>query len=172
MLGGSRARGTHTSDYDLGLYYRGELDVQGLRAALASGGARGEVNQPCDWGPWINGGGWLTCEGRAVDIIYRDQDKVQRIVHDCLQGRIELVMQPGHPFGFHTPIYAGELACGQVLWGNIERPDMPTSCLCQVLFARNRRWGLKRKGGSGRSGIPERSPGRLCWNGPRAGVCR
>ncbi|HEX2774189.1 MAG TPA: nucleotidyltransferase domain-containing protein [Micromonosporaceae bacterium] len=37
-LVGSRARGTHRpdSDWDLGLYYRGDLDVDGLRALAAS----------------------------------------------------------------------------------------------------------------------------------------
>ncbi|MEU9507520.1 nucleotidyltransferase domain-containing protein [Micromonospora sp. NPDC048170] len=47
-LGGSRARGEHRpdSDWDLGLYYRGELDVPGLRrwrvwwASRARGGCR------------------------------------------------------------------------------------------------------------------------------------
>ncbi|MEU1843426.1 nucleotidyltransferase domain-containing protein [Micromonospora sediminicola] len=37
-LGGSRARGDHRpdSDWDLGLYYRGEPDLAALRAVAAS----------------------------------------------------------------------------------------------------------------------------------------
>jgi hypothetical protein len=25
-----------------------------------------------EWGPWINGGGWLQLEGRPVDLLYRE----------------------------------------------------------------------------------------------------
>jgi hypothetical protein len=57
-LGGSRARGTHRpdSDIDLGLYYRGELDLTALRA-LAAETADGpaDVTPPGGWGPWVNG---------------------------------------------------------------------------------------------------------------------
>ncbi|MET9067051.1 nucleotidyltransferase domain-containing protein [Streptosporangium sandarakinum] len=69
VLGGSRARGTHRpdSDYDLGLYYRGELDVTALRAlAVREAGERAELTAPGSWGPWVNGGGWLINEKGMV----------------------------------------------------------------------------------------------------------
>jgi predicted nucleotidyltransferase len=59
VLGGSRARGTHRpdSDTDLGLFYRGELDIAALRALAAElTGEPVEVTEPGGWGPWVNGG--------------------------------------------------------------------------------------------------------------------
>ncbi|MGW1868884.1 nucleotidyltransferase domain-containing protein [Streptomyces mauvecolor] len=117
-LGGSRARGTHRpdSDWDLGLYYRGDLDVSALaRLAEETTGARVEVAGPGGWGPWVNGGAWLTLDGVAVDWILRDLDRVERVWADCREGRYEVGVQPGHPLGFWSPTYPGEVALGRVL---------------------------------------------------------
>ncbi|SCL64609.1 Nucleotidyltransferase domain-containing protein [Micromonospora citrea] len=117
-LGGSRARGEHRpdSDWDLGLYYRGELDVAGLRAVAAAVADEGvELTPPGGWGPWIDGGGWLRVGGAAVDWIYRDLDRVHRIWADCRAGRYEVGVQAGHPLGFYSCAYAGEVAFCRVL---------------------------------------------------------
>ncbi|MEU9830847.1 nucleotidyltransferase domain-containing protein [Streptosporangium sp. NPDC048047] len=117
-LGGSRARGTHRpdSDFDLGLYYRGEPDVAALRAlAVREAGDRAELTAPGGWGPWVNGGGWLTVDGHRVDWIYRDLDRVHRIWDDCREGRYEIGVQTGHPLGFYSHAYAGEVALCRVL---------------------------------------------------------
>ncbi|MFD5036511.1 nucleotidyltransferase domain-containing protein [Streptomyces sp. NPDC058377] len=117
-LGGSRARGTHRpdSDWDLGVYYRGAPDLDAL-TALASDvqGAPAEVAGPGGWGPWVNGGAWLTVDGVAVDWILRDLDRVESVWSDCREGRYEVGIQPGHPLGFWSPCYVGEVALGQVL---------------------------------------------------------
>ena len=117
-LGGSRARGTHSpdSDVDLGLYYRPPLDTTALRllAAELTGGPV-EVTEPGGWGPWVDGGGWLTVDGQHVDWIYRDLDRVHRIWRQCLAGQFEIGAQPGHPLGVYSHAYAGELALGRVL---------------------------------------------------------
>jgi hypothetical protein len=112
-LGGSRARGTHRpdSDYDLGLYYRGALDLHSLRALAGDT----ELTDPGGWGPWVNGGGWLTIDGVRVDWLYRDLDRVHRIWRDCQDGRYEVGIQPGHPLGFYSHAYAGEVALSKVL---------------------------------------------------------
>ncbi|ACZ90102.1 nucleotidyltransferase domain-containing protein [Streptosporangium roseum] len=118
VLGGSRARGTHRpdSDIDLGLYYRGDLDVTALRAlAVQEGGERAEITAPGGWGPWVDGGGWLTIDGRRVDWIYRDLDRVHRVWADCQEGRYEVGVQAGHPLGFYSHSYAGEVALCRVL---------------------------------------------------------
>lgn len=114
MLGGSRARGEHRpeSDWDLGVYYRGSIDLAAL-GALA--GPDVEVAGPGGWGPWVNGGAWLRVGGVAVDWILRDLDRVERVWEDCLEGRYEVGVQPGHPLGFWSPCYPGEVALGQVL---------------------------------------------------------
>ncbi|MCY0930932.1 nucleotidyltransferase domain-containing protein [Streptomyces sp. H27-H1] len=115
MLGGSRARGEHRpeSDWDLGVYYRGDaLDLGALRA-LAGPGV--DVAGPGGWGPWVDGGAWLKVDGVAVDWILRDLDRVERVWEDCREGRYEVGVQPGHPLGFWSPCYPGEVALGQVL---------------------------------------------------------
>ncbi|MFF2925116.1 nucleotidyltransferase domain-containing protein [Streptomyces celluloflavus] len=119
MLGGSRARGTHRpdSDWDLGVYYRGEPDLRALAALAAevTGGAV-EVYAPGAWGPWVNGGAWLELpDGSRVDWILRDVDRVRRVWEECRGGHFEIGVQAGHPLGFWSPAYPGEVALGQVL---------------------------------------------------------
>ncbi|CAL9660825.1 nucleotidyltransferase domain-containing protein [Streptomyces sp. enrichment culture] len=117
-LGGSRARGAHDpdSDFDLGLYYRPPLDTAALRllAAELTGGPV-EVTEPGGWGPWVDGGAWLTIDGHRVDWIYRDLDRVHRVWQQCRAGRFEIGTQPGHPLGVYSHSYAGEVALGRVL---------------------------------------------------------
>ncbi|MFE4357901.1 nucleotidyltransferase family protein [Kitasatospora sp. NPDC056800] len=114
MLGGSRARGEERpeSDWDLGVYYRGGPDLDALRALA---GPETEVAGPGGWGPWVNGGAWLRVDGVAVDWILRDLDRVGRVWADCRAGRYEVGTQAGHPLGFWSPCYPGEVALGQPL---------------------------------------------------------
>src|SRR5688572_22035902 len=77
VLGGSRARRTHTSssDIDLGIYYHPDdpLDLVALsRIATQLGDEhRADViTEIGGWGPWINGGGWLKVEAHPVDFLY------------------------------------------------------------------------------------------------------
>ncbi|MGW7413135.1 nucleotidyltransferase domain-containing protein [Streptomyces sp. NPDC054863] len=117
-LGGSRARGTHRpdSDWDLGVYYRGEPDVVRLASLAAEfTGQPVEVAGPGGWGPWVDGGAWLSVEGTAVDWILRDLDRVEGVWEDCRAGRFEVGVQAGHPLGFWSPAYAGEVALCRVL---------------------------------------------------------
>ncbi|MFF9687670.1 nucleotidyltransferase domain-containing protein [Streptomyces sp. NPDC014623] len=118
VLGGSRARGAHRpdSDWDLGLYYRGAPDLAALTAVASEvQGAPADVAGPGGWGPWVNGGAWLTVDGAAVDWILRDLDRVEAVWSDCRAGRFEVGVQPGHPLGFWSPCYVGEVVLGQVL---------------------------------------------------------
>ncbi|MFE7576887.1 nucleotidyltransferase domain-containing protein [Streptomyces sp. NPDC057521] len=118
LLGGSRARGTHRpdSDWDLGVYYRGTPDTAALSAlAAAFQGSPAEVTGPGGWGPWVNAGGWLRVDGVQVDWILRDVDRVRAVWADCREGRYEVGVQPGHPLGFWSPAYPGEVALGRVL---------------------------------------------------------
>jgi hypothetical protein len=118
LLGGSRARGTHTpdSDTDLGIYYHRPLDVAALGAlARTVGGPAAQVTPVGGWGPWVDGGGWLTVDGAAVDWIYREVDRVATAWTDAEQGRYAFHAQAGHPLGVPDFAYAGELALGVVL---------------------------------------------------------
>jgi predicted nucleotidyltransferase len=118
VLGGSRARGEHApdSDVDLGLYYRPPLDVAALRdLAQEVTGAPVAATEPGAWGPWVDGGAWLTIDGTAVDWLYRDLDRVRRSWQDAREGRFAFHAQVGHPLGVPDFAYAGELALGLVL---------------------------------------------------------
>lgn len=122
VLGGSRARGTAGpgSDYDFGLYYdqQAPLDVAALKTALdplvdSADGA--QLTSPGEWGPWINGGGWLSIGGRKVDLLYRDLGRVRAVIADCRAGHVSMDYQPGHPHGFCSAIWMGEVAlCRQL----------------------------------------------------------
>lgn len=118
LLGGSRARGEHApdSDFDLGLYYRPPLDVEGLRLlAREVAGRDATVTEPGGWGPWVDGGGWFTIGGASVDWIYRDIDRVRQSWEDTQAGRFTFNAQTGHPLGVPDFAYAGEVALGVVL---------------------------------------------------------
>jgi predicted nucleotidyltransferase len=116
-LGGSHARGTadEHSDIDLGVYYRGDLDVLGVRALASTFDGAAEVSERGGWGPWVDGGAWLTVDGTRVDWIYRDLDRVERIRADCEAGRVDCHFQIGHPHGFWTSAYVAELALARIL---------------------------------------------------------
>ncbi len=118
LLGGSRARGDHTpeSDVDLGLYYRPPLDVPALAdLAREVTGTEVALTRPGEWGPWVDGGGWLTLGGTAVDWIYRDVDRVRASWAMAQAGRYAFHAQVGHPLGVPDFAYAGEVALGVVL---------------------------------------------------------
>ncbi|MBN8942485.1 MAG: nucleotidyltransferase domain-containing protein [Rhizobiales bacterium] len=117
VLGGSRARGTAgpASDYDFGLYYEQPvpLDIAALQSALdplVDRAGESQVTAPGEWGPWINGGGWLSIDGRKVDLLYRDLGRVRAVIADCRAGRVSMDYQPGHPHGFCSAIWMGEVA--------------------------------------------------------------
>jgi predicted nucleotidyltransferase len=122
-LGGSRARGNHTnkSDVDLGIYYNPEnppnlIALNRLACELDDNHRVNLITAIGAWGKWINGGGWLRVEGVGVDFLYRDLAKVNRVIDDCHIGRITIDYQPGHPHGFVSSIYMGEIAICQVLY--------------------------------------------------------
>lgn len=118
VLGGSRARGEHQpdSDVDLGLYYRLPLDIEALRSlAREVAGPAAQLTALGEWGPWVDGGGWLSVQGMPVDWLYRDLDRVRRAWHDAREGRYTFHAQVGHPLGVPDFAYAGELALGVVL---------------------------------------------------------
>jgi hypothetical protein len=122
VLGGSRARGTATenSDYDVGLYFSEArpLDTDRLREAvrhLVEEPSAAAVTPVGEWGPWIVGGAWLTIGGRKVDLLYRNCDAVTRVIHSCRAGLVTMDYQPGHPHGFCSAIWMGEVALCQPL---------------------------------------------------------
>jgi hypothetical protein len=116
-LGGSRATGAAhaSSDTDIGVYFseRVGLDIERLRDVLRSlvdEPSAAQVTEVGGWGPWIVGGGWLTISGQKVDLLYRPVESVERVIGDCREGRVSMDYQPGHPHGFCSAIWMGEVA--------------------------------------------------------------
>lgn len=121
-LGGSHARGRARadSDIDLGIYYSesAPFDLEALRL-LCQGWHDGPapiVSEPFEWGPWVNGGAWLSVRGQRVDLLYRSLEHVERVIEDARQGRFEIHFLQQPPYGFFGPIYLGELAVAKPLF--------------------------------------------------------
>ena len=116
MLGGSHARGRAEpeSDIDLGLLYS-EVDpfaVQAVRelAEEVNDTAGPVVTDFYGWGPWINGGAWLTIGGQRVDFLYRSLEHLERVIADAEAGRYQLDYSQQPPFGFFSATYLGDVA--------------------------------------------------------------
>lgn len=126
VLGGSRAGGTHRpdSDWDLGLYYRSSqrpFDPAGVRRL----GHQGHVSELGEWGPVVNGGGWLTVAGLPVDVLFRDLDTIEVWLREAEQGRFEVCVQNGYVVGAPTYLPVGELALCEPISGELPRPAFP-----------------------------------------------
>lgn len=128
VLGGSRARGTHSSesDIDIGIYYDKEtLDLVSLNKAAKLVDDENRDNlivPPGEWGQWVNGGGWLVIGGYHVDFILRDAQRVKNVISECQEGIVSAHYQTGHPHAYMNVMYMGELAVSKMLWdkqGNI-----------------------------------------------------
>lgn len=115
-LGGSHARGRARpgSDIDLGLYYSDRAPFQVARVrelAEAINDTPGPVvTDFYGWGPWVNGGAWLTIEGQRVDFIYRSLEHLERVFSEAEAGKYEVHSLQQPPFGFFSVTYLGEMA--------------------------------------------------------------
>ncbi|GAA3623596.1 nucleotidyltransferase domain-containing protein [Kineosporia mesophila] len=117
-LGGSRAQGTARpdSDWDLGIYYRGRFDPQGLRDI----GWEGEASEVGGWGGGVfNGGVWLRIEGRRVDIHYRELEVVEAQLARAQRGEFDIEPLMFHLAGIPTYLVVAELAINKVLRGSL-----------------------------------------------------
>ena len=121
-LGGSQSRkeADANSDYDIGIYYNNkDLNRFALGDSLKNLDDQHRenlLNPPGEWGPWINGGSWLTVDGIPVDILLREINHVKVVLKDCLSGKVTIDYQCGHPFGFVNTIYAAETHYCKPLW--------------------------------------------------------
>lgn len=116
VLGGSYARGRARpgSDIDLGLLYSeaapfSTLSVRELAEAVNDTPGP-VVTDFYEWGPWVNGGAWLTVGGQRVDFIYRSVEHLERVIAEAEAGRYQLDYAQQPPFGFFSATYLGEVA--------------------------------------------------------------
>jgi hypothetical protein len=121
VLGGSHAVQSNdaASDWDLGLYYRGSIDL----TALSS---HGTVFPPGSWGRVMNGGAWLECGGEKVDVLLRDLDVVEYWTRRAEEGEFERDALLGYLAGVPTYTLAAELASCRTLRGELPKPLFPS----------------------------------------------
>lgn len=116
VLGGSHARGRAQpgSDIDLYILYSEAAPflIQSIRElAEAVNDTHGPVvTDFYGWGPWVNGGAWLTIGGQRVDFLYRSLEHMERVIAAAEAGRYELHYAQQPPFGFFSGAYLGEIA--------------------------------------------------------------
>jgi predicted nucleotidyltransferase len=116
VLGGSHTRGRAQpgSDIDLGLLYSeaAPFSIQSIRelAETVNDTAGPVVASFYEWGPWINGGAWLTIGGQRVDFLYRSLEHLERVIAEAEAGRYELHYAQQPPFGFFSGTYLGDIA--------------------------------------------------------------
>jgi predicted nucleotidyltransferase len=129
VIGGSHARGDAKpdSDIDLALYYHPDkpLDIASLRELVDElEGVDPKLERYKDrgptelggWGPLINGGAWLEIQGQRMDWLYSDIVQVQGAISDAVAGKSVLHHQPGHPHGFHSHMFAGQVHVARALY--------------------------------------------------------
>ena len=115
LLGGSRATGTATedSDWDVGVYYRGSLDLDPL-AEL------GQVHPPGSWGRLMNGGAWLHLADTRVDVILRDLDVLEHWTDEARAGRYDVDGLLGYLAGFPSYTLTAEVASSELVFGRLD----------------------------------------------------
>jgi predicted nucleotidyltransferase len=117
VLGGSRATGAARpdSDWDLGVYYDGTIDTAAIRAL----GYEGQVFEPGEWSPLMNGGAWFVIDGVKLDLIYREVAFVRHWIDEANEGRFRVELLNGYLAGFDTTILVGEVAVAKPLRGTL-----------------------------------------------------
>lgn len=116
VLGGSyaRERARPGSDIDLYILYSetAPFSISSIRelAETVNDTTEPGVTDFYGWGPWVNGGGWLTVDGQRVDFIYRNLEQMERVIDEAEAGRYELHYAQQPPFGFFSAAYLGEIA--------------------------------------------------------------
>lgn len=116
VLGGSYARGKARagSDIDIGVLYS-ESKPFAVEDVVKVANFVNDHPDPVvtgfyDWGPWVNGGAWLTVDGQRVDLIYRNIDQLRRVIIDSQAGSYELHYLQQPPYGFLSLVYLGEIS--------------------------------------------------------------
>lgn len=122
VLGGSRARGTNhaTSDIDIGIYYDESAgfnvnDVSRIATKLDDEHRENLVTSLGEWGAWVNGGAWIIVQGHHVDLIFRDINRVEQVIGECLLGNVSSHYQTGHPHAYLNVMYMGEVSICKIL---------------------------------------------------------
>jgi hypothetical protein len=105
------------SDWDLGVYIDGRFAAGDVRALAASAGWAGHVAEVGEWGPVMNGGAWLTVDGRRVDLLWRDTAAIEHLIGEADAGEFRVVRIPFFLAGIASYVPVGELSINRRLAG-------------------------------------------------------
>lgn len=115
VLGGSYATGmaTESSDLDIGIYYS-ELNPFDIEMVRALAKIFADSDQPTvtdfyEWGPWVNGGAWITTEIGEVDFLYKNIEQITRTIDNAQNGIWENSFEQQPPYGFSSIIFLSEI---------------------------------------------------------------
>lgn len=115
VLGGSYARGRARpdSDIDLGILYSDQapLSIEGVRelGRRVDDGGNPVVTGLFEWGPWVNGGSWLTIGGQRVDFLYRSLEQLENTIAQAQAGHYDHDYWQQPPFGYCSDTYLAEV---------------------------------------------------------------
>jgi hypothetical protein len=84
----------------------------------------------------MNGGAWLTIDGRRVDIHYRDLTDVEHWCAEAEAGRFKKELLLFYVAGIPTYVVMAELAINRVLAGHLPRVEYPDLLASEA----GRRW--------------------------------
>jgi len=120
VLGGSRATASFNqdSDIDIGLYYKPHCldydELNSIAKSLDDQHRNHSIGKEGDWGQWVNFGGWLQIDGKAVDLIFRDLGRVENVIDQTNAGIFSNNYHLGHPHAYLSFMYRGELAASKI----------------------------------------------------------
>jgi len=114
VLGGSYAVGlaTEGSDLDIGIYYseRHPFNIDSIRniAEKYAVNEKPTVTGFYEWGPWVNGGAWISNPCGDVDFIYKNIEQITKVIDDAKNGIWERNHDQQPPYGFSSVIFLAE----------------------------------------------------------------
>jgi Domain of unknown function (DUF4037)/Nucleotidyltransferase domain len=121
-LGGSHATGAAgaQSDIDMSVYYPeiAPFSIEEIRrvAHTVAPHSHPTVTGFHEWGPWVNGGVWLTVGDTKVDLLYRNIDQVEHTIIEAVSGVWHHDFDQQPTFGFRSVIYLAEIMSGLPLY--------------------------------------------------------
>lgn len=107
VLGGSYAEkmATIASDLDIGIYYEKDkpFDIKEIeRVAQKYAIENPTVTDFYQWGPFVNGGAWISTSQGKVDFLYRNINQVADIIEKAKRGEWENCYEQQPPYGFSS----------------------------------------------------------------------
>jgi predicted nucleotidyltransferase len=114
VLGGSYATGraTENSDLDIGIYYseQNPFAIEHIKAVAEkfAHNSQPTVTGFYEWGPWVNGGAWITTASGEVDFLYKNIEQITRTIGNAKNGIWENNFEQQPPYGFSSIIFLAE----------------------------------------------------------------